>query len=118
MAGATKKPSGESRAEGLGTILFQIVTVWRWRTRSLVTQDLPAATGRSASRTASKIGRPDERSRGVHEAKKSFSKSVTSSVRRDSAFERTSASLVKSIVGNLRCMMSSRSNGHEIHATT
>jgi hypothetical protein len=120
MAGATKNPSGERRAEGVQDCSIS-------NCESAGSQDLPAAAGRCVSRTASRIGRPDWRSLevhwrdlkvwrslGVHPAKKSFSKFATSSVRRDSALERTSASLVKSLVGNSRCMISSRSNGHEI----
>ena len=113
MAGATKNPFGEARAEGV-----QDCSISDCESARLV-YDLPAAAGRCVSRTASRIGRPDWRSlevhwRGVHPAKKSFNKFATSSVRRDSALERTSASLVKSMVGNSRCMMSSTSNGHEI----
>ena len=114
MAGATKNPSGDRRTGGVQDCSIS-------NCEGAGSQDLPAAAGRCDSRTASRIGRPDWRSLGVHwpgfgvhPAKKSFSKFATSSVRRDSALERTSASLVKSMVGNSRCMMSSRSNGHEI----
>jgi hypothetical protein len=56
----------------------------------------------------SKIGRPDWRSLAIHHSKKGLNSPETSSVRRLSAFERTSDSGAKSMAGNSRRMAISK----------